>query len=90
MRACGIAIPYHQPQARRAWPYTYIDHRPTTPTPPDHSYQNQPRPPPPAQVYASLLPVVLGVSVACAHDVSFSWPAFITAMVRRCLHISWP
>lgn len=33
------------------------------------------------QVYASLLPVVLGVSVACANDVSFSWPAFVTAMV---------
>ena len=43
---------------------------------------HRPDPPLPFQVYASLIPVVLGVSVACAHDVSFSWPAFVTAMVR--------
>lgn len=35
------------------------------------------------QVYLSLLPVVVGVSVACANDVSFGWWAFLTAMASN-------
>jgi len=35
------------------------------------------------QVYLSLLPVVLGVAVACANDVSFGWLAFLTAMASN-------
>lgn len=35
------------------------------------------------QVYASLIPVVVGVSIACATDVSFSWLAFLTAMASN-------
>ncbi|GAB5034197.1 sugar-phosphate:phosphate dmt family [Nannochloropsis oceanica] len=35
------------------------------------------------QVYLSLVPVVLGVAVACANDVSFGWLAFLTAMASN-------
>lgn len=35
------------------------------------------------QVYLSLLPVVSGVAVACANDVSFGWLAFLTAMASN-------
>jgi solute carrier family 35, member E1 len=34
-------------------------------------------------VYLALLPVVAGVSLACATDVTFSWLAFITAMASN-------
>jgi len=35
------------------------------------------------KVYAALIPVVLGVAIACYTDVSFSWLSFTTAMASN-------
>ncbi|CAM9442263.1 unnamed protein product [Pylaiella littoralis] len=37
------------------------------------------------QVYASLLPVVAGVSLACAKEINFSWVSFLAAMASNLL-----
>eukprot|EP00903_Cladosiphon_okamuranus_P019421 g17856.t1 len=37
------------------------------------------------QVYASLVPVVAGVSIACAKEINFSWVSFLAAMASNLL-----